>query len=466
MDQIARNNEKCRGRNLKFSKLVCIILLLVSALPSCRQKIDGLGIELTLDKKTLSNGLTVILVEDHTVPVITYQTWYKVGSVDEQPGITGISHLFEHLMFKGTEKYGPKQFFQQLEAKGAEVNAFTTRDYTVYYESFTPELLEKVIDMESDRMGNLKLDEEVLNTERQVVLEERRLKTDNSVSGKMQEALWALAYRRHPYRWPVVGYVEDLLSIQVPRLQDYLQTYYQPGNATLVLVGDFNPGSTFDLIQKYYNKVSGHARPQRKIEPEPAQNEEHRFVLHDEVASEQFAQAYHVTAAVDEDSYALDVLANILFEGSSSRAYRKLVEEKDIAISVSGSAFTPAFPGIFIITGTMKGNIPAEQGEVLLDQVIRETQEKGVSGEEISAAVKQLTVQLVDSVRTPFGLGQLIGTVMMIFGEPTRFAEDLSKYLKVTAQDVKRVSVKYLSPNNRSVVTLLPEVKKKSGTAK
>lgn len=427
---------------------------------SCRQTFNGLGVNLSLEKHTLSNGLTVILVEDHTVPVISYQTWYRVGSVDEKSGQTGIAHLFEHLMFKGTPKYPAKQFFLQLEAKGAEVNAFTTRDYTVYYQSFTPELLERVIDMESDRMNNLVLDEEVLNTERQVVFEERRLRTDNSPNGRMQEALWALAYQVHPYRWPAIGVPSDLLSIAVKDLKEFFKEHYQPGNASVVIVGDFSAKETLAKIKKFYGPIEGRARPHRDFPKEIEQKEEHRLVLYDQVASERFSQAYHITSAFNDDSYALDVLSNILFEGTSSRAYRKLVEEKDLAVGVNGSSFTPTYPGLFIVTGVMKGGVPTGDAEKVLDQVLREVQENGVTQEEINVAVKQLTVQLVDSVRTPYGLGQLIGTVTTVFGDPKRFAEDLEKYLKITAADVKRVAQKYVIPNNRSIVILKPEVKK------
>lgn len=441
--------------------VICSLLVSLSLFGgSCRDgkgTVSGLGINLALEKHTLSNGMQVIFVEDHTVPIVSYQTWYRVGSVDEHPGITGISHLFEHLMFKGTPKYGPKQFFQELEAKGADVNAFTTRDYTVYYESFTPELLPKVIDMESDRMQNLILTDEVLNTERAVVFEERRMRTDNAPEGRMQEALWQLAYRFHPYQWPVIGFPQDLLAITHAQLTDYFHSHYQPANAALVVVGDFKSEPTLALVKKLYEQVPAAPRPLRKIADEPEQKEERRLILRDKVASERFAQAYHVTSAFDDDSYSLDVLANILFEGTSSRAYRLLVEEKDVASGISGSAFTPTFPGLFIISGTMKGGVPSAEAEKLLDKVIAEIQNNDVSPEEIRIAVRQLTVQLVDSVRTPYGLGQLIGTVATIFGDPERYADDLAKYTKVSVADVRRVAQKYLQPNNRSVVTLVPE---------
>lgn len=450
-----------------FKRLTFVFFLLLAV--SCKSDAEKLGIDLKLKHERLSNGLDVILVEDHTVPIVTYQTWFRVGSVDEHPGITGISHLFEHMMFKGTPKYGPKAFFQQLEAKGADVNAFTTRDYTVYYATFSSggssggsgggNLIEKVIDMESDRMQNLKLDEEVLNSERQVVFEERRMRTDSSPQGRMQEAMWQLAYRQHPYQWPVIGFPQDLGRITLSEVRDYFKQHYQPANAALVVVGDFDATAALSLIKKYYEPIPARARPQRTIVKEPEQREERRLVLYDSVSSERFTQAYHVTSAFDEDSYALDVLANILFSGTTSRGYRALVEEKQVALGVSGSNYTPAYPGLFLISGTMKNGVSASEAEEALDQVIREVQEKGVTEEEIRVAIKQLTVELVDSIRTPYGMGVLLGTVHTIFGEPDRLNRDISKYLKVKPGDVKRVAQKYLLPNNRSIVTLSPKGK-------
>lgn len=427
---------------------------------SCEGPIETLGVKIPYEKRVLGNGLTVILVEDNTVPIVSYQTWYRVGSVDEQPGITGISHLFEHLMFKGTAKYGPKAFFNELEAKGAEVNAFTTRDYTVYYENFVPDLLEKVIDMESDRMTKLKLDEETLVNERLVVLEERRLRTDSTPDGRVQEALWGLSYRRHPYSWPVIGYPQDLLSLNTTKVQEYYRSHYHPGNAAVVVVGAINAAKTFEWIRSAYEVIPGRPAPPRAIPAEPESKEEKRLTLYDNVASETFSQAYHVTAADDEDSYALDVLANILFEGSSSRAYRRLVEEKDLLLGIAGSAYTPTYPGLFIISASLKSGVASSKAEAALDELIREVQEKEVTADEIAIAVKQLTVNLVDSIRTPYGLGQLIGTVQMIFGDPQRFAQDLNRYLRVTASDVRRVAREYIVPNNRAIVMMVPMEKK------
>ncbi len=433
------------------------LFFLLSRLDSCGQKVKALGAEISIEKRVLSNGLVVVLVPDQTVPIVSLQLFYRVGSVDEHDGQTGLAHLFEHLMFKGTSRFGEKQFFHQLEAKGAEVNAYTTRDFTVFYENFVPDLLPKALEMEADRMLGLQLSESLLVRERKVVLEERALRTDSSPDGRMQESLWNLAYAVHPYQRPVIGYPQDLEGLTVETVMAFYKKYYQPANAVLVLTGDFSPNSTWALVKNSFGVLPRGARPERKLRAEPLQNEEHRLTLRDRTASERFSLGYHVTSAHQDDSYALDVLSNILFEGTSSRAYRKMVLEKDRAIGISGSAYTPAYPGLFLISATAKQGVSAESVQADLYGVISEVQDKGVEVEEISAAVKQLTLQLIDGVRTPYGLGQLIGTVELIFDDPRRFSDDLNKYLRVSQADVQRVARKYLNPNNRTVVTLVPE---------
>jgi len=449
-------------RNVRARLAVAGLIALIAA--SCAGKstrpsdeqLAKLGLKFNLVQKKFDNGLNVLIVEDHTVPVVSYQTWVNVGSVDEEFGTTGIAHLFEHLMFKGSAKYGPRAFFQELEAKGANVNAYTTRDYTVFHESFVPDLLPKVIDLESDRLASLRLSDEVLFTERQVVFEERRLRTESSPEGRVQEALWGLAYRAHPYRWPVIGYSEDLNRITIEDLTNFFGKYYQPGNVTLVIVGDVDTKKTLELLDVAYAWIPGRPRPARSIGKEPEQTEERRIVIKDRVAAEKVAMGYVVTRAEDDDTYALDVLANILFAGNGSRATQRIVEKKDLALGISGVAYTPLYPGLFMINATLKGKHTASELEAELDQVLAEVQENGVTDEEISTAVRQLTVQTVDSVRTAHGLGTLIGTVMVIFGDPNRYQSDLAKYLNVTKDDVRRVAKKYLTKKRRNVVTLVP----------
>jgi zinc protease len=306
-------------------------------------------------------------------------------------------------------------------------------------------------------MSNLILTDDILNNEKMVVLEERRLRTDNVPEGKMQEVLWQLAYRYHPYQWPVIGYPRDVMALTLTQLLKYFKTYYQPANAALVLVGDFKKEEVFSLLKKNYEKIPFVPRPKRVVPVEPPQGEERRLILRDQVSSERFVLAYHVCAGDNEDSYALDIAANILFQGTHSRAYRRLVEEKDILSGITGSAYTPTYPGLFIVAGTMKRKLSSQLAEAELFKLLKEFRETGVTQEEIRVATKQLTVQLVDSIRTPFGLGQLIGTVETIFGDPKRFINDLAKYSKVSAADVMRVAGKYFDPNNRVVVTMVPK---------
>jgi zinc protease len=279
---------------------------------------------------------------------------------------------------------------------------------------------------------------------------------DGSPEAKMQDLLWQLSYRRHPYQWPVIGVPTDLPRITTQQLIDYYHQYLQPGNATLVVVGDFASEELFSNLKKYYEKIPAQVRPARDLPIEPEQQEERRLVVRDLVISERFARAYHITSADHQDSYALDVLADILFEGTTSRGYQKLVEQENLLISLVGSSYTPTYPGLFMVSGTLKGHTAASVAEDALDRVIENLQEYGVSENEVHAAVRKLALQFADSIRTAYGLGQMIGTVQTVFGDPQRFVEDLSKYMKVTPQDVRRVAIKYLQPNNRSVVHLVP----------
>lgn len=418
---------------------------------------QDLEIHLPLEMKKLSNGLTVIMIPDTTTPSVSYQTWVKVGSVDEQPGATGLAHLFEHLMFKGTKKYGPREFFLKLETRGAEVNAYTNRDYTVYHEDFTPNLLDLVIEMEADRLVNLNLTEEVFRTEVQVVLEERQLRVENSPIAKMQEALWGLAYRVHPYQWPVLGYPQDLVRANLDLIQSFYKKYYQPSNVTLVISGNINPSEVYKKVEAAYGAIARAPVPERKIPKEPTSNGERRLVLFDKVATPLFGIAYLITAADDADSYALDVLNNILFEGSRSRAQKLLIEDKNIVATLDGLAFTPQYPGLYLITGTMQGKNRPEEVEKQLDFLFAEVQKNGVTDEEIKIAVRQLTMDIVEGLQTPHGIAQLVGTVFTIFGDPYRFKDDLARYSKITREDVLRVSKKYFDPNNRTIISVLPK---------
>lgn len=417
-----------------------------------------LKMPLNMDQRKLSNGLTVIMIEDFTFPVVSYQTWFRVGSVDEKPGATGLAHLFEHLMFKGTKRFGPKEFFQRLETRGAEVNAYTTRDYTVYYQNFSPPLLPTVIDMEADRMQGLVLNQSLLDTERMVVFEERKIRTDNSPAGKMQEALWLLAFREHPYRNPVIGIPQDLLAMNLEGITKFYKTHYVPSNAAVIVVGAFDREKTFELIKKTYESIPAAKQPSREdIKDEPFPDTERQLQLDENIASEQFSVAYPIPSARDPDSYAIDVLTNILFQGSSSRVFNDLVEVKDLATGVSGNSLTPAYPGLLMIGGVMRIGKKSQTAIDAMDLIFDQVKKQGVRDDEVKTAVRQLTVQTFDNLRTGFGLGQLVGVVHSVLGKASLVRDEISKYSKVTPADVKRVANMFLQPNHRSLIFMTPK---------
>lgn len=436
---------------------ICSLLVLGGCSSLSKSKDwQSLGLQFDLKETRLDNGLRILMVQDKTVPIISYQTWVNVGSVDEDFGLTGLAHLFEHLMFKGSRNFGPKAFFQELEAKGAAVNAYTTRDYTVYHETFSKDLLPRVIELEADRLSSLNLNDMVLFTEKQVVMEERRLRTENSPDGRMQEALWALSFRSHPYRWPVIGYAEDLNRITVEDLEKFFARYYQPGNVTLVVVGDFEPAETLQLIRDAYASIPGRKPDRKTIPREPVQTEAREQILTDAVATTKVQFGYPVTAAAEKDTHALDVMSNILFAGVSSRVYHELVEVKQLAINVSGIAYTPTHPGLFLMSAVLRQGVTPDQFETAWRECLDRLEKDGVTQEELDRAVRQLTIQTVDSVRTAHGLGTLIGTVAAILGDPELYKDDLIKYQKVTAQDVVRVAREYLRKDRQNRVILSP----------
>lgn len=439
------------------------LLLVLSALSlflgSCRVDPEKMGLSLQFDikEKVLGNGMKVIAIENRNLPIVTYQTWIRAGSVDDPLAKSGIAHLFEHLMFKGTERYGRNAFFEKLETRGAIVNAATGRDHTVFYETFAPALLDEVIEMEADRLRNLKVSQSDLDLEKNVVFEERRLRVENSVEAKANESLWNLAFSMHPYGIPTIGYPPDLLNISAEDLAAFFQKNYQPSNITLVVVGDFDASDLFKKIAKAYEAIPSKPRPMRSIPTEPEQNEERRLVVKDLSSTASVQMAYTIPSAHDVDSYSIDVMSNILFEGSSSRAYRKIVDELQIATSLTGSSYTPMYPGLLTIRANLRPGRTLDEFEKAFQSIIKNIQDTEVSQNEVDRAVKQLTLDLIDGLQTSQGIAQWLGTIDMIFGDVGKFKKMWAKYFDVTPASVKDVANRYLDPNHRSMVIVQPK---------
>ncbi len=415
---------------------------------------------LDLDKvsaHTLGNGLRIRLLTERSTPTLSYYTFFQVGSRNEKLGTTGISHLFEHMMFNGAARYGPKEFDRVLEAKGGHSNAYTSNDVTAYYEDFASEALETVLDLESDRMRSLRLTEESLEQEREVVKEERRLRTENSIFGLMEEQLEALVFLAHPYRWPIIGWMDDIQRITRADCEGFFRTYYAPNNAAIYVVGDLDERATLALIERYYGDVPAGPRPAPVPPGEPVQRGERRAVVRYPAQAPALLAGWRGPAAASADSSALDVLQVCLAVGESSRLRRRLVQETELAVSVSISWGWRIDPGVFLAFVELAPGVPVERTEALLWKEIAAVAARGVSAAEVRRARALLRSSVLHELATHHGIAHALGQAETLLGDWREAGRALEHYEKVTPAEVRRVAAEYLDPARRCVVVLEPE---------
>jgi zinc protease len=418
---------------------------------------------LDLDKvraHTLPNGLRVRLLPDRSAPTVSYYTFFQVGSRNERLGTTGISHLFEHMMFNGAAKYGPKEFDRVLESRGGHSNAYTSNDVTAYYEDFAPDALETVIDLEADRMRSLRLTAESLEQERDVVKEERRLRTENSIFGLMEEQLEALVFLAHPYRWPVIGWMDDIERITRDDCEAFFRTYYAPNNAAIYVVGDLDTDSTLALIEGHYADISAGPRPAQVAQGEPAQRGERRAVVRYPAQAPALLAGWRGPAARSPDSAALDVLQVCLAVGESSRLRRRLVQDEEVAVSVSIGWGWRIDPGVFLAFLELAPKVKSARAEAMLWEEIDEVATKGVASAEVRRAQALLRSSVLHELATHHGIAHALGQAEALLGDWREAARALEHYAAVGPRDVKRVAAEYLDPARRCVVALDPEVKR------
>lgn len=403
---------------------------------------------------TLTNGLTVLTLEDHATPVVSFQMWVKAGSRDESR-YTGIAHLFEHMMFRGSENIGPEEHARLVNARGGQLNAYTSRDVTVYFEDVTSESLPLIIDLEAERVKNLDISAEILDTERQVVLEERQLRTEDNPNGRIFEALTSLVWTAHPYRWPVIGWRSDVEKVTVEACQEFFDSYYAPNNLVLVVVGDFETEPTLARIEQRFGALEPAAVVPRNPTEEPEQRGERRQTVYFDVVSPLLAAAWHAPPTGHEDSAALDVASFILSEGRSSRLYRKLVYEEQAALYAQGGYWEMQDAGLFYALAGVRPGASIEEVESLFFAEVARIGQEGVTEDEVAKAKRQLEVAMVDGMVTNHDLASRIGQDQVAFGRIRPLAERLEEIQSVTAEDVQRVVKKYLVDEKRSVVHLV-----------
>ena len=427
-----------------------IALMLVATVTAYTQQIDT-------KEFALKNGLKVVLVEDHTVPSVCFATAYHVGSRNERPGITGISHLFEHMMFNGSKKYQPTEFDKILEGGGGYSNAYTSNDITFYYEEFNPDLLDKALDLEADRIRALKIDKENLEQERGIVKEERRVSTDNNVRSKMFEDLYAAVYVAHPYHNPVVGWMKDIDNISLEDAQAYFRLHYAPNNATIFVVGDFDGKALKPKMENLFGSIPRQPEPRKVIDAEPEQEGERRIKLHKAAELPAVAVGYRGASVSSSDYYPLLVLTTILSRGESSRLYKTLVYDKQLTADVSAGMDEFIDPGLFSIYAQMQPGQSIEDAEEEIYKIIDDITKNGVTDEELQKAKNVAAVDYVNEFKTNVGVAGRLGYYEVVHGSYKRSFEVLEQYGRVTGDDIKRVAARYLSERKRTVVILVPE---------
>lgn len=410
------------------------------------------GPALRVERFRLKNGLQVLVCEDHSAPVVAYHTWYHVGSRHERDGKTGLAHLFEHLMFKETENHPEGEFDRMLEEAGAESNAATWLDWTQYNIAIPKDQLPLVLELEAERMSRLVLRDPQVESEKEVVANERRYRVEDDVEGSVSELLWATAFTRHAYRWPTIGWMKDIEGFDTADCTEFYRTYYAPNNATIVAVGDVDPIELLRGISAAYGTLEPSTLPLEDVQPEPPQTEERRREVSKPTTTQKLAVGYHAPAMGDFDHPALSMLAEVLFGGRASRLHQKLVRELEIATEVR--VFVGPFrdPGLLEMYVSARGEHTAEELLGAIDDELGRVREEPVSTAEIERARARVELGLLAGLETADGKASTVGFYETVLGRPAAAFERMEAFARVTPSDLRRVARRYLAPDGRTVV--------------
>jgi predicted Zn-dependent peptidase len=431
----------------------------ISALPTARATTATVSPSITLpvQRHVLENGLVVLLHEDHSVPAVTFWQWFKVGSRDERPGITGISHFFEHMMFNGSKNVAPKEYDRIIESAGGASNAFTDRDMTAYYEDIASDQLDVLFRLDADRMADPLFDPQVMKSEIEVVKEERRLRVDDDIAGLLDEQLYATAFNASPYRWPVIGWMKDLERLTREECLEYFRTYYAPNNCILVLTGDFDSKAALAAIEKSFGGIASQPPPPDPINSEPEQRGERRVFVHYPAEAVSFQLGYKAPGVESPDVYVLDVLSSILSQGESSRLHQALVYEKQIALDAGTFFRTRLDSTLFEFSVEMKPGKTAAEGEAALHEVVDKLAREGPTERELQKAKNQLEASFIRSLKTNNGVGEQLAFHEHVFGGYRAMFDVIDRYRRVTAADCRRVAQRVFVPTQRTVSILVPQ---------
>ncbi|HPR89661.1 MAG TPA: pitrilysin family protein [bacterium] len=405
----------------------------------------------------LDNGLKILLFEDHTIPNIAYFTFFRVGSRNERPGLTGVSHFIEHMMFNGTAQTGPGQLDKIMEFNGGSNNAYTSDDLTAYTDWFPAAALEKMMAIEADRMQGLAFVPEVLESERGVVASERRMSVENDNASLLDETVRATAIMAHPYHWSVIGWMSDIQNWRRDEIMAYYRTYYAPNNAVLVVVGDFSTTAILPMIKKYYGQIPASPTPTPVTTTEPEQIGPRRVMLHKPAQSPNFQMVWHAPACLDEDFPAMRVLEIALLHGESSRLYRSLVSDRQLAIDVHGGMQESLDPLLFGIYVDPRQEADPDTIEAAIETEIARIAAGGISEQELLKARNVIRTDFYRPQQSISGKANILGTAELLFGGWEELFAWPARFDTVTVAQVQNAAKKWLAPAKKTTGVLLPE---------
>jgi zinc protease len=407
--------------------------------------------------RTLKNGLEIVVWPDNDIPNVAMYTWYRVGGRNERPGITGIAHFFEHMMFNGTTTRPPGEFDRVMEANGGSNNAYTSSDVTVYQNWFPVTATELIFDLEADRMRNLDFDPKVVESERGVVYSERRSSIDNDNFGTLLEQMQATAFIAHPYQFPVIGWPSDIEHWSIDDLRSFYKLYYAPNNAVMFVVGAVEPEKVFALAEKYLAPLEAQPAPPPVTTKEPVQLGERRLRVVREAQTPILAIAYHAGAAPDRESRVMEVLLSILGSGDSSRLHQRLVEQEQAAVQVGTQLDSGFDPGLAWVYAVVPPGGDVSRTEKLIDEEVARIAKDGPAPAELTKARNQALAGFWRGLQTISGKAQALGTYEVFHGDYRKLFEAPAVYESITAEDVRKAAAEVLRSENRTVGVVEPK---------
>ncbi len=406
----------------------------------------------------LENGLHVILHKDSSTPIVAVSIMYHVGSKNEDPQRTGFAHFFEHLLFEGSENIGRGEYFKTIQAAGGALNANTSFDRTYYYQILPSNQLELGLYMESERLLHAKIDSIGIETQREVVKEERRQRYDNTPYGSLLEEAMKRAYKVHPYKNTPIGSMEHLNAAKDEEFMDFYKTFYVPNNAVLSIAGDIDIKETKKLVEKYFAEIPrGTKEVPRPTVVEPQQTEEVRDVVYDQIQLPAVIQVYHIPAQGTEDYYAVSMLAQLLSQGQSSRLNKALVDEQQKAVAAGAFPFSLEDPGVTLSFAIANAGVSAEDLEEAMDAEYEKVKNELISEREYQKLMNQIESDFVSRNNQVAGIAESLANYHIYFGDANLINNEIERYRQVTREDIKRVANKYFAKENRVVLYYLPE---------